>query len=372
MTTLEDIVETLQPSIEQIDTYDQYVGLLKDKFTPLVAKEYPRTDTYDARRYGLYYQFCAYRLIDEIIKEKSLKMPFYAQIYGITVIPDLYHLLNVSLTHKEWEAKKEEIIKELNSIFGEDSTSAIVTRLRNMISVDTNNKQTNVSSLAMYNYLYGFHVDVSFVDQLSSNLPKDFNYILINATYNLDKLDAIIMYKNIPRMDTKLIRKDMLPDYVPYTEYPVKQAKEPVRLLNNKSSQWKIGIDYNNGYCTLFTEQLDSKEKDKFLAGKLYAPCDVSIFDIEMRRRWAFRLNETKESYDTVESRVSKISGIVSSVFSKDKYLTIKRLTDQLKDWLINSNEFKYFNIYMENAVELQEWTADFLSDYVKDYFNFP
>lgn len=370
--TLEDTVEQVLSKIEKINDYDQYVNILKQSFGPIVAKEYPKTDRYDGRKYSVYYQFCAYQLMDEIIVKKHLVMPFYAQLYGLTVIPSLYHTLNVGLTHEEWETKKQEISDGIDKIFGSDSTSAIVTRLRNMVSVDTNNKQTKVSSLAMYNYLYGFRVDYAFVDQPLTNLPKDFNYVLVNATCNLDKEDAIIMYKTIPKMDTKLISKDMLSEYVPYTTYPIKSVKEQVHMINNKANQWKVGIDYNNGFCTIFTMIMDEKERDKFLAGKLYGSCDSTLFDIEMRRRWAFRLNEEKESTDTVETRVSKIPGIVNDVFSKDKYLTIKRLTDRLKEWLINDKEFKYFNAYMENATELQEWTVDFLANYIKDYFDFP
>lgn len=370
--TLEDIVEKAITKLESINDYDQYVILLKETFEPIVSKEYPKTNGFDNRTYSLYYQFCAYRLMDEIITEKRLRMPFHAQIYGLTVIPSLYHILNVGLTRKEWNDKKQEIIEGIDELFGADSTSAIVTRIRNMVSVDTDNKRTNVSSLALYNYLYGFYVDHTFVDQPLANLPKEFNYVLVNASCNLDKEDAIIMYKTIPRMDTKLIKKDMLDAYVPYTDYPVKPAKEPVRLINNKVSQWKVGIDYNNGYGTVFTMIMDEKERDRFLAGKLYAPCNASIFDVEMRRRWTFRLNEEKESSEVVASRVAKIPSIVSDAFSKDKYLTIKRLIDRLKDWLINDKELKYFNVYMENATELQEWTADFLTDYIKDYFDFP
>lgn len=369
---LEDTVEQAIHKLESINEYDQYVSLLKETFEPIVAKEYPKTVGYDNRKYSLYYQFCAYKLMDEIIKEHQLKMPFHAQLYGLTVIPSLYHILNVGLTRKEWEDKKQEILNGLDGIFGADSTSAIVTKIRKMASIDTDNKMTNVSSLAMYNYLYGFQVDYSFVDQPLTNLSKDFNYVLVNASCNLDKEDAIIMYKTIPRMDTKLIKKDMLEEYVPYTEYPIKPVKEPVRMINNKAAQWKVGIDYNNGYGTIFTMTMDGKERDKFLAGKLYAPCNASIFDIEMRRRWAFRLNEDKENSEIVSSRVAKIPAMVTDAFSKDKYLTIKRLTDTLKEWLINDNELKYFNVYMENATELQEWTVDFLSDYIKDYFDFP
>ena len=370
--TLEDTVEQVLHKLEAINDYDQYVSTLMESFKPLISTEYPKTDGYDARKYSVYYQFCAYRLINEIIKEKQLKMPFHAQLYALTIIPSLYHILNVGLTREEWNAKKQEIINGIDSIFGSESTSAIVTRIRDMVSVDTDNKRTNVSSLALYNYLYGFQVDYSFVDQLLSNLPKDFNYVLVNASYNLDKEDAIIMYKTIPRMDTKLIKKDMLDEYVPYTSYPVKSAKDPVHMINNKAAQWKVGIDYNNGYGTVFTMIMDETERDRFLAGKLYAPCNASIFDIEMRRRWAFRLNEEKEASNIVEARVAKIPAIVNELFSKDKFLTIKRLTDKLKEWLINDKELKYFNLYMENAAELQEWTADFLTDYIKDYFDFP
>ena len=369
---LEDIVEKTLHKLESINEYEQYVNLLKETFGPITSKDYPKTESYDNRKYSLYYQFCAYQLMDEIIKEKNLRMPFHAQLYALTVIPSLYHILNVGLTKQEWNAKKEEIIGGLDKIFGTESTSAIVTRIRDMVSVDTDTKRTNVSSLALYNYLYGFQVDYSFVDQPLTNLPKEFNYVLVNASCNLDKEDAIIMYKTIPRMDTKLIKKDMLNEFVPYTDYPVKKVKEPIRLVNNKAKEWKVGIDYNNGYGTIFTMILDETERDKFLAGKLYAPCNASIFDIEMRRRWAFRLNEEKESMEIVSSRVAKIPGIVSDAFSKDKYLTIKRLTDRLKEWLIDPKEEKYFKVYMENATDLQEWTTDFLSDYIKDYFDFP
>ncbi len=370
--TLEDTVEQVLHKLESINDYDQYVALLTESFTPLTSTDYPKTDGYDGRKYSVYYQFCAYRLMDEIIKEKHLTMPFHAQLYALTVIPSLYHILNVGLTREEWNAKKEEIVNGIDGIFGAESTSAIVTRIRNMVSIDTDNKRTNVSSLALYNYLYGFQVDYAFVDQPLSNLPKDSNYVLVNASCNLDKEDAIIMYKTIPRMDTKLIKKEMLAEYVPYTSYPVKPAKDPVHMINNKASQWKVGIDYNNGYGTIFTMTMDEKERDRFLAGKLYAPCNSSIFDIEMRRRWAFRLNEEKETSNIVESRVAKIPAIVNDAFSKDKFLTIKRLTEKLKEWLVNNKELKYFTLYMENATELQEWTSDFLSDYIKDYFDFP
>ena len=370
--TLEDTVERVLQKLESINDYDQYVALLKESFRPLITNGYPKTDGYDGRKYSVYYQFCAYRLMDEIIKEKQLKMPFHAQLYALTVIPSLYHILNVGLTHTEWTEKKEEIVNGIDDIFGAESTSAIVTRIRNMVSVDTDNKRTNVSSLALYNYLYGFQVDQSFVDQPLTNLSKEFNYVLVNASCNLDKEDAIIMYKNIPRMDTKLIKKDMLNEYIPYTDYPVKRAKDPVHMINNKSKQWKVGIDYNNGYGTIFTMIMDETERDKFLAGKLYAPCNASIFDIEMRRRWEFRLNEEKEASDIVEARVAKIPSLVNDMFSKDKFLTIKRLTEKLKEWLISDKELKYFNLYMENATELQEWSTDFLSDYIKDYFDFP
>ena len=370
--TLEDTVEHVLHKLESINDYDQYVSTLKRSFEPIIAKEFPKTDSYDGRKYSVYYQFCAYRLIEEVIIKKRLTMPFYAQLYGITVLPSLYYILNVGLTRDEWEDKKREILEGIDNIFGADSTSAIVTRLRKMITIDTNNKQTNVSSLAMYNYLYGFITDRAFIDQPLTNLPKDFNYILVNATCNLDKEDAIIMYKNIPRMDTKLVSKDMLSEYIPYTTYPTKTAKEPVHIIDNKAKRWKVGIDYNNGYCTIFTMIMDETERDKFLAGKLYESCSASLFDIEMRRRWAFRLNEEKESADIVETRISKIIGIVTDMFSDDKYLTIKRLTERLKEWLINEKELKYFNVYMENATELQEWSIDFLTNYIKDYFDFP
>lgn len=370
--TLNETVELVLHKLEGINEYEQYVSLLKSSFEPLVSKEYPKTDKYEPQKYSVYYQFCAYRLMEEIVVRKQLIMPFHAQMYALTVIPSLYHILNVGLTRKEWEEKKKEIIDGINDIFGADSTSAIVTRIHEMINIDTDNKRTKVSSLAMFNYLYGFQVDIGFVDKSITELSKDHNYILINASCNLNKEDAIIMYKNIPRMDTKLIHKDMLAEYVPYTSYPVKTVKEPVRMVDNKAPTWKVGIDYNNGYCTLFTTVMDEAERDRFLAGKVYAPCDMNIFDIEMRRRWAFRLNEEKEGSDIVEMRVAKIASIVTSAFSKDKYLTIKRLIMQLKEWLISPREEKYFNIYMENAVELQEWSIDFLTDYIKDYFDFP
>ena len=369
--SFEEIIERANEKVKTIDDYDQYVAMLKYTFEPICAKGYPKPD-FDNRKYYLYYQYCSYRLIEEIIVKKNLVMPFHAQIYGLTILPDLYHILNVGLTHEEWHNKKQEILDGLDDIFGAESTMAVVNKLRQMISIDTDAKANNVSSLAMYNYLYGFTADYNFVDKKLTELDKSYNYVLINASCNLDKEDALIMYKNIPKMDTKLLKKEMLPDYVPYTDYPVKSTKELHHVINNKSHKWKIGIDYNNGFGTVFVEELDDKEIKKFLAGKLYASCNSSMFEIEMRRRWAFRLNEDKEGADVVETRISHIPGIVSDCFSKDQYLTIKRLTEKLQDWLINKNEQKYFNIYMENATSIEKWDKDFLSDYIRTYFDFP
>ena len=369
--SFEEIIEDANEKVKTINDYDQYVYMLKSTFDAICEKEFPKME-FDNRKYYLYYQYCSYRLIDEIINKKQLSMPFYSQIYALTVIPELYHLLNVGLTHEEWRHKKQEIMDGLDEIFGAESTMAVVTKLRQMVSIDTDKKLNNVSSIALYNYLYGFTVDYNFVDKKLSELDKNFNYVLINASCNLDKEDALIMYKNIPKMDTKLINKEMLPEYVPYTDYPVKSAKEPHRIVDNKATKWKVGIDYNNGYGTVFIEQLDNAEIKKFIAGKLYASCNASMFEIEMRRRWAFRLNEDKEGADIVNVRISHIHGIVNECFSKDQYLTIKRLTEKLQEWLVNKNEQKYFNIYMENAVNIEKWDKDFLSDYIKTYFDFP
>ena len=70
--TLEDTVERVLQKLESINDYDQYVALLKESFGPLITNSYPKTDGYDGRKYSVYYQFCAYRLMDEIIKEKQL------------------------------------------------------------------------------------------------------------------------------------------------------------------------------------------------------------------------------------------------------------------------------------------------------------
>lgn len=376
----EKIIE-LNEKLSNAKTYSDYIKNL-NQISVIAKNSFPEV-TYDIE-YKNYYIYCAYILLNElsggkcnILESKiSKSIPFHAKIYGLIILPQMIYMLNENLTDSEWNDLKQKILEKLNLIFGENSYAKSYQELVKIINTDTSVKLNNVSAISKYKYLYGFTFDFSLIDTDIKNLSQDYNYLLINATYGLDKLDSILMYNDIPKMDTKLVCEDMLSKYIPYKYFPVKQAKsEYNEIVNLKKSNpgdlvWRIGIDYNNGFCTISREILTVDQKNKFLDGKVFGSISSIKFQIDLIKLWYLNFSEEKEDKNKIPDKRKVLMNLVEENFSeKNKSLTISSLKNKLHSELISPKEKIYFDYYIDNAINIEEWNKEMLFNYLSDYF---
>ena len=348
-----------------MEEYRKYKEEILSKFSG-----FPKLSKYDINKDYDYYMYCALQVIQHL-KEKRSGMPIHAQMYAIIVLPELLHTLNYKLTRDEWSEYKKSLQACSDELFGEDSTSSTATKIRNFLAKDYSKYGNEKSSLAEFNYLYGLTPDTSRVDKEFSSLDKSFGYLFVNANHHLEKEDSIIMYREIPKMQTKLLNKDTLKDYVPYDSYPVKKVDKSYYLIESGAGKWKVGIDYNNGYYTLFKEEFTKEGIDRIIAGEVCGSISPIRFEIELYKKWLYKELDNKRDMSAYGTLLTKITNIVRESFSKDKFDTAKKLLKKLHPFIEHPSEEKYFKYYVENVATVNDWTLERVHDYILDYYRF-
>ena len=354
-------VNTLNKELDKINSYKEYKQKIIDFFNEF---DFPIIDKYDYR-YNVYFMY--YVLM--VISRKNI--PLHGEVYACCYFPEIYFMLSIGLTKKAWENKQKIIREILIKLFGENSTNPIFLKLISYLDTDLSKSLNDKSSLAEFNYLYGLKIDKNYVDFPINDISKEYNYIMINATYNLLKLDSIIMYKDIPKMATKLLDEKTVNDYLPYDSYEITPAKEPYYSIDNHKEITKIGIDYNNGFCSIFLEEFDNQEKDNFLNGKIYGSISPLIFEMKLAKEWYSQQSSDKKSLEEVNDINKTIKNIIHKNFDiKSIKKTMKNLVKNLSKYLLDEKEIVYFEKYIYNAINLDELNERILYDYVKEYFS--
>ena len=333
--------------------------------------------------------------ISQYLKKQCISLPPYCTLLILSVHLILSEIFICNRTLSEWNKYRQTLIDESLRIFGENPKhEGTVTLIKYLnIPIDESDK----SALWHAKYFINYTFKPEFINITCDNLPQygeDVNYILVNASYNNDIPESIVLYKDILKTNARLLNPQTIDKFIPY------EVKQPVQSTSwyticdshlNPTKEIKyntyILLCYNDDrfyqkchYSVAFGDEdfITPSEAKLFIShvsNRSITKADIDIY----RKKMILKLCEDEQpSVRELFSQITKLKDAASRCFDNDRNTCIKNLINNptIKS-VLHPNELKWFAIYIQKIKVLPIYTiasvADVVCDYVcEDIFNDP
>ena len=306
----------------------------------------------------------------------------YSDKYIFVVFPWLFDALSITMSYKEYEDFKKDMLKFIEDNYSSMEIKAIknVASLYEISSQNIHIDISKLSSLAYFKYLIGAtfpYISINYKELLEINEEKA-TLFKINATYNLTYPNSIVKYKDV-EIKYRILDPSTISEYNSSITYkpPKKIAKEmyDVEKLGNET-KYLIVIDYNNGYYTVAkfgsSIYVDKSFIEDLKVGKL------DIFDIvddiiNTRIKYEF-YNKTKtiqnRSVDELKKNYLSLQSLAFSVPLTNLQTYASELSKAaFKASLLDPDDEPYFQKYVELMnIEFNEENRNNIVNYVMNY----
>ncbi len=351
------------------------------------SNKYVRTSP--SRNIDVYIEMLANRLVF-----KPEKLPVFVNLYIITKHPMLINIIYNNMNYDEWKDYSAQLLEELD-VFYANKTLGEYEECKKMLTVDY--KQDTIQSLSALNYfhyLYGFSFNSKYISipfkELSNNGGND--TLCINATYNLDYLDSIVNYHDIPSSSDVFISDKMIEDTVPYTMTPPTRATEMYTMYDRNMKKTdrfvtkyvNIVLDYNNGYVTRCLKKIYQKDNNEPFE-VMNVPLTQAMDMINGRVKYSYNKNDLlsylktdfynqfsieRRSIEELKKTYSVISSVVNMSFEENSiHKTIANIkSNPLLNDIIHVNEKKYFDLYVDSMVLLDIPNRTYVYEWLIEY----
>lgn len=325
-----------------------------------------------------------------LIKNYDIPLYYYKQLinrdysdkYIFVVFPWLFDALSITMSYKEYEDFKKDMLKFIEDNYSSMEIKAIknVASLYEISSQNIHIDISKLSSLAYFKYLIGAtfpYISINYKELLEINEEKA-TLFKINATYNLTYPNSIVKYKDV-EIKYRILDPSTISEYNSSITYkpPKKIAKEmyDVEKLGNET-KYLIVIDYNNGYYTVAkfgsSIYVDKSFIEDLKVGKL------DIFDIvddiiNTHIKYEF-YNKTKtiqnRSVDELKKNYLSLQSLAFSVPLTNLQTYASELSKAaFKASLLDPDDEPYFQKYVELMnIEFNEENRNNIVNYVMNY----
>lgn len=349
-------------------TYSEYYDLLKpimELVKEVDISDLPKLDN------ELYISAIA-----ELMIEDPCEPPIELLCNVLSKYPFLINIVLVELNDEEIQELYDNILKHIDN----KSPGGII-----ILNVIKNYRPESRSSISLNHYLTGFTFSEYSVGVLYTEFKfnPDKAIIHINASYQLDQLEAIVIYPFSQKVREKLLSVDKFQE--PFIFPNVFPADEPItvekpQLLKNGAY---ICIDYNTepNYISVANEVLSEEEAKDFLCYRIRNGIPRYVYKQYMAEELMKQIyrDVSDDTYtpDNLRSLVTKMSSLCSIAYTKAvssnnppkkwiKYI----MEDIIKNNLLPKPEIPWFNIYLGKMIKSELFDLPTAISTVQEYFH--
>ena len=312
-------------------------------------------------------------------------LPIYCIVYVLIKHPYFINIISSNLTREEWVKYKQELLEELMINYGETSGDPRIIRLRNILEIDTF-KDTNFSALHQFRYLIGFSFKEEFTGITYDQLPMDKSLLIINLSYNNNKPESLVVYKNIQTNRRVLLLNDRnMYRYKPFIlpETTIK-TDEPYKLITKESSDTMVVLCYNNDTemtkCFYSIAYFDGTQDgtipntfvERFINGA--SPFILQSEDIDnyVKDNTFKHFNEKTKDPNILLRENNIYAQIASESYDEDHNDVSKTiqniLNHELLDSLMNKSELEIFKTYVYGLKILSTFNKTTVIEHIVSY----
>lgn len=326
---------------------------------------------------------------NEIINDE---LPDECYILMLIRYPYFINILQCNKTFKQYIAFRNKLVNTFNIMYPVVSNQAVINvyKLLTTKIEDTYDIRT-CSTPYYFHYFAGFRFEKEYVAITADQLPKGqtISYFIINLTYNMTDINAIVLYKDSPKIKSKILKLDNIPKYKCINK-PTTTVRATLPFISTNDSFYQLSYYTTNVYVLLcyndnediskchFTIALYGKEGNvdsTFVNNMILGMIPKTLSDeevnnyVEMTFQKSF--SDTPESLNVVKEECKMMRQIVSDVLDDlflkyeedgEKIVMIKFFDDvtnslmrkkELRN-ILDETEMPFFKLYMGNmATEL-------------------
>lgn len=325
----------------------------------------------------------------DYLKGVKIDYPPHCVVLMLSVHLYLLELVMCRKTFDEWLSYRKVLLDALVKTFSDKPRYACVVALQSALS--TTYDVEHKSALYRAKYFIDCEFRKQFIaipaDKLPGYKTKDVNYLVVNASFNNNESDSIVLYNNVERATSKFLNPNTITDYKmcrkcemhPSTEWFTILDSNMKRLTAFSSKIVHIVLCYNDEsdyakchYTVAFSRQSDTPTREaaqRFIDGYVDKTLTEEDINAYLRKRICKLCADEHHSVNELRSKCAALNAICGRAFTPDRQTTIKNiLSDEALTSVIDESEKQWFALYLQSTIALPVYNAGTLSTHVLEY----
>lgn len=336
------------------------------------------------------------------VRHPYINLPMRIIAFIILYHPFMLNIFQLKHNLESWNQFRIQLVETIKSDYSQHPTAKSLLQILEQEPITDSSK---VSAFQLFHYLMGFTFNSGTIAQKPSTLKPFINELLktnnvepnkviivsINASYNINNKDSIIMYSNVPKSKQRIINESTIEFFNSITQSPVKQQATTAFDILNLSFDYMNNIpDYthslvlinyndtsnykNNHYTIAYFGKnglLDKRFTEDFISFKIIRSIDIKFISFYLQESFYESIYSNNLSLDELKRSYIQLMNCVSSTFNKstNPQQFITQLLEQVKILkLINEHEMKYFELYLSKLTKATTFDLQTTISYVLSY----
>jgi hypothetical protein len=288
-----------------------------------------------------------------------------------------------------------ELSETLTNVYGDYDSNEQMSNLIKLFSIE---EIDNLTIFSKFNYFMGFDFTEELYCKTYNEIFKhlnisdnsDIHLFIIHCSYNLDNLNSIVLYNDIPKNKKILLDDRTIQQFSPWTfSKKIIANTKPYDFFNLKFEPIDFKLEhkylmclcydnaenYNDMRLTAVTMNNDTFISgsiiEKMLKGEIFRYITKDIIN-KYQELMLYELTTIRENtIDKFINDVNNIVKIISDLFENSNQSNIANKIKENKELdKYFPYEREYFDIYINDIITIPKYSLKTVIKYVKDYFN--
>lgn len=382
MSLQNEFLKDIEKESNKLNVISKYITMIKDDDIDNAKDNLEDKLNINHNTINIYVEYATRKLIHEH-KFYNDKLTAYIILFH----PKLFDLVCLDHTPKEVNEIKVNLLNKLNEIYENKQKDEKYDNIIKSLTYKDERDEKTMNVIEYCYYLTWATYEKEWTDISKDVVIKNNNndILCINLTYNLQNLDSIVIYNNVPNIRTPILTKKMVEQTKRYqTLTPTKIAKEPLTLYDKNFNKIQklntpfitILLDYGNGYytkCSLKHGDTTNEFANEIINRKVKCNVDKNLFtDIANKDIFNYLpqscYQEKKDKNKLLEIYNNMKRMAINDYSDKPKLCINNILNDPLLKTTINEHELPIFKVYLNYLLTAEDYSQTMLENHLCNY----
>lgn len=333
-----------------------------------------------------------------LIREPYIILPIRLITFVLINHPFMLNVIQCKHNQESWEVLRQQIIESIDNDY---SSIPQAKQLKQLLSQQTLDQRL-CSSFHLFHYLMGFYFKPETTGKTGEELKPIIHQLMssgiiisINASYNINRKDSIVVYQDVPRSNTKILNESTIDKFNSFYYSPVRQTVntaydildantfKKLERIPKDYKQSLVLISYNddnnlqtNHYTIAHygkTSTLDYKLTQEFISFKAIRTISPKLLSYYIQESFYESIYTNELTIENLKRSYTQLMNTISSTFNTTNNPAefINKLVDEVKHnytELIPNEELKWFRFYLSKLNRINPYNLSSVLEYTLAY----